>query len=342
LANKDNQHYIPQLYLRNFSNNNDRITVGIFNRENDIFFANAPIKGQASKKHYYGKDQIIEDFFAEYEGVWAQVLAKITRQRAVLKKDSIEYSQLLTFIGTMAMRTPTTIELIKEQFAEAEKIIGGNHTISEPISMSKMDAVLESFRLTSSVIKSLRDLDYKIITNETNTSFITSDHPLVKYNKLFVSKQLKLCKTGYSTIGLILLLPLSSNTLIILYDGGAYDIGPKKKWIFKIKKDEEVKMLNSLQFLNQNGQVYFCNKISEQQIRSISNDFIKQKLANQPEVKGIDEHRNNELKSTLLIFSSTEQNLNLRFDWLGISENARKLNLVDGKSYVRKNTYHGN
>lgn len=341
MANKDNQHYIPQLYLRNFSNNNDRITVGIFNRKNDVFFANAAIKGQASKKHFYGKDRIIDDFFTKHESEWAKVLTRITKQKVIFKKQSIDYIQLLTFIGTMAMRTPTSIDLIQNQFEIGEKIIESKNQHAEPLNFSKIDALLESFRLIPEIIKCLRDLDYKIISNQTNTPFITSDHPLVKYNKLYISKQIKNSKTGYSTIGLILFLPLSSNTLIVIYDGGAYEVGPRKKCIFNIQKEEDVKLLNALQFINQNGQLYFCNEIGEQQIRAISNNFTKYKIANNPDVKGIDEVSNDKLKSTLLIFSSTEINLNLNFEWLNITEKARKLRLIDGKSYIRKNAYKG-
>jgi hypothetical protein len=341
LANNENQHYIPQFYLKQFSNNQDRLTVGVFNRKNDVFFAKAPIKGQASKKHFYGKDLIIENFFGKHEGQWARVIANITNEWNVLNRNSVEYSSLLTFLGTIAMRTPTAINLIQEQFELADKIISNKHPLTEPLSLNNLEAIRESFKMIIPVVKCLSDLDYKIIKNESAIPFITSDHPLVRYNKLYVSKKMKFSKTGFSTIGLIIFFPLSSNTMLILYDGGAYNIGPKRKSIFKITNKEEAKLLNTFQFINQKGQVYFDNRINETQIKALNNEYLNYDIANKPDIKGIEEKTTNQSKSTLLVFSSTEIKINFSFEWLKITEQARKLNLIDGKGYIRKNAYQG-
>ncbi|MCG9879633.1 MAG: DUF4238 domain-containing protein [Bacteroidia bacterium] len=338
MANKENQHYIPQFYLRNFSNNDDRKSIGIYNRKNNIFSDSTSIKNQASKKHFYGKDEVIENFFAKYEGAWASVLTKITKRGIIVRKNSIEYAQLLTFISTMAMRTPTAIDLLMNQLIIGDEIIAGKHPSNVKLEIGKREAIAESFRMSSRVMKCIKDLDYKVIKNNTNIPFITSDHPLVKYNKLYISKQLKISKTGYSTIGLILFLPLSSNTLLALYDSGAYNIGPKKKSIFNVSNVKDIHLLNTLQFSNQKGQIYFCNKIEEKQISLYDKETLNKHNANNPDVNGIDEISPNNIVSTLLIFSSSEIQENLNFDWLSITYEARKLNLVDGKSYIRKNS----
>jgi hypothetical protein len=239
----------------------------------------------------------------------------------------------------MAMRTPTAIDLIMNQFIIGDEIIAGKHNPSNiKLGIGKMEAIGESFRMSSRVIECLKDLDYKIIKNNTDIPFITSDHPLVKYNKLYVSKQMKISKTGYSTIGLILFLPLASNTMLVLYDSGAYNIGPKKKLIFNLPNVKDVHLFNTLQFSNQKGQIYFCNKIKEQEIRMYDKETLNKRNANIPDVKGIDKISPDKINSTLLIISSSEITENLNFDWLNITDEGRKLNLIDGKSYVRKNS----
>lgn len=47
MAKKKRHHYVPQFYLKRFSNNNESKVLGIYNLDNKKFIQNAPLKSQA-------------------------------------------------------------------------------------------------------------------------------------------------------------------------------------------------------------------------------------------------------------------------------------------------------
>jgi len=49
-----NQHYVPQFYLRSFSN--DSRSIGLWFASQDRIIMNASISNMASKSYLYGKD----------------------------------------------------------------------------------------------------------------------------------------------------------------------------------------------------------------------------------------------------------------------------------------------
>lgn len=63
------QHYIPQFYLKNFSDKNQK-SVGVFRFEDQKFIWNASIKNIAYRNNLYDDDNSIESFLAEEEGKW--------------------------------------------------------------------------------------------------------------------------------------------------------------------------------------------------------------------------------------------------------------------------------
>ncbi len=74
MANKANQHYVPQFYFRYFSK--DGKSICALNRDNGSIIETASIKGQASKKYFYG-DSNVEDCLSEIEGIFSDALRKI-------------------------------------------------------------------------------------------------------------------------------------------------------------------------------------------------------------------------------------------------------------------------
>jgi len=67
-TDKKNQHYVPKFYLRNFSFQNNKKQIGVFNIENEFYFLKAKLKTQGSKNFFYGSDGVIEDSLSLIEG----------------------------------------------------------------------------------------------------------------------------------------------------------------------------------------------------------------------------------------------------------------------------------
>lgn len=60
-ANKSH-HYVPQMYMRLFARaGENRVGVYVINRNQ--FIPNAPIRGQACRNYFYGKDSRVERVF---------------------------------------------------------------------------------------------------------------------------------------------------------------------------------------------------------------------------------------------------------------------------------------
>jgi Protein of unknown function (DUF4238) len=74
MANNANQHYVPQFYFRYFSKNGKSICV--LNRDNGHTIDSASIKGQASKKYFYG-DAEIDQALSKIEGIFSAALRQI-------------------------------------------------------------------------------------------------------------------------------------------------------------------------------------------------------------------------------------------------------------------------
>lgn len=58
-ANK-NQHYVPQVYLRAFSEDNNGKSISVFLIEAEKEIQRAPIKSQCSSDYFYGEDLVLE------------------------------------------------------------------------------------------------------------------------------------------------------------------------------------------------------------------------------------------------------------------------------------------
>jgi len=62
---KTNHHFVPQFYLRNFSENGGSIC--LVNIEKMIEVEQASIKNQCYRRKFYGSDNKLEDAFAQFE-----------------------------------------------------------------------------------------------------------------------------------------------------------------------------------------------------------------------------------------------------------------------------------
>ncbi|HEX2983013.1 MAG TPA: DUF4238 domain-containing protein, partial [Ignavibacteriales bacterium] len=64
MAERKNQHFVPQFYLRNFSENKKSLCD--YNLSNNKYIKNASIKDMASQNYFYGKDENIEKLLSKY------------------------------------------------------------------------------------------------------------------------------------------------------------------------------------------------------------------------------------------------------------------------------------
>jgi hypothetical protein len=120
-TDKKNQHYVPKFYLRNFSYENNKRQIGIYNLNNGFFIPKAKLKTQASKNFFYGSDGVIEDNLSNIEGDLSTIIKDVVDSKTVPIKNSIAHFVLLIFVTLTDLRNPVKIDGMKDSFAEMRK-----------------------------------------------------------------------------------------------------------------------------------------------------------------------------------------------------------------------------
>src|ERR1043166_9568494 len=113
MANKKNQHFVPKLYLKQFSVNNDNATIGLFHLDNNLFLAKVPLKHQAKETYFYGEDGYLEEQLSKLEALAAPCLKEIAASNSLPKKESPEYFRVFSFTVILANRTKDAAEQVK-------------------------------------------------------------------------------------------------------------------------------------------------------------------------------------------------------------------------------------
>lgn len=123
---KKKQHYVPKLYLRKFSNNEDGKTVSVYRLEAQQFIPSASIESQGMENYYYGEDGKIEDELAKLDGHIAPALnACLTSKSCPDKKDNA-YRDLMLFTLLTDLRNPVRHQQFEALAGEQRKSIYRN------------------------------------------------------------------------------------------------------------------------------------------------------------------------------------------------------------------------
>jgi hypothetical protein len=271
MATQANQHYVLQFYFKYFSHNKKSICV--LNRQKGKLIETAPIKGQASKKYFYG-DTEIEQALCELEGLFSQALREIISNDTF---DDCSYENYLLFVQNIMFQKSRTMSSRKNRKGIHDKLlqlhmecaVNNDETLEEQNRQDfvEMARTLESDPKQTQAIEmsvaienagELMDLCPVILQNKTNRPFIFSDAPVV-----FVNPHLKNITLngvlGIKTPGIVVFYPLSSQRCVMLIDNVAYKIKGLRNQILKIRNLSDVASINKLQIHNASNAVYFSD-----------------------------------------------------------------------------------
>ncbi|MFZ2266220.1 MAG: DUF4238 domain-containing protein [Azonexus sp.] len=271
MAEKKNQHYVPQMYLRNFASGSKK-AIHLYNIPSKRKVSDAPIKGQCAQSYFYGKDLKIEDAFRVLEGGASRIIRGILDAGTVPKPRSKEAGDLLVFTIFQYARTKDMadkhddmaekfIKAVIEHDGSIDKEVLDKVTIklTKPVGLA-LDSAAKGFHMAV-------DLKVKVLINHTAVEFITSDNPVVLYNQMFEQSNPALgSNTGLTSKGLQIFLPLSPTHLLVMYDGGAYKIGEKRSDSAFITNPNDIRQLNDLQYLNSLENLYSYSEFSDAEL----------------------------------------------------------------------------
>jgi Protein of unknown function (DUF4238) len=274
MAEKKKQHYVPRFYLKYFSNGSNGTHIGIFHKKDKRYIKAGELKNQAYETYYYGKDGELENKFSEIEALASKIIDKINNTNILPPKSSNDYKNLYLFAFIQLFRTKQAanemqqmLNTFKQGFSkdspEFEELFNKyEFTLKEPTA-SILESVLPSLSLGF-------DLECKLIINTTNIPFISSDHPVVRYNRFLERKNFQAGRLGIANKGLQVFYPISPKLLILYYDKRVYKIGFKKRNVINIANSMDVFKMNLLQFLNSNELVFFNDAAREDYINSLN------------------------------------------------------------------------
>ena len=278
MANKENQHYVPKFYLRGFSYEGNKKQIGILNLASGFFFQTANLKNQASRDYFYGKDLQIEDALGTLENNYYQLVSSIIKNQKLPKRGSLDYYLLVQFIILTGIHNPIISNTSKESFDKFIELLKSRGPRADKIENweTSIDG-FKKFALSQLMIitEMCLDLEYKLLKNHTTTPFITSDNPLIKYNQFLEKRKFRGSATGFASLGLQLIIPLSPQLGIIGYDQGVYKIGNRKQDIINVIDKQDIDSLNILHFINCYENVFFNHLVNEQYIKVLHNKSKK-------------------------------------------------------------------
>lgn len=262
------QHYLPKMYLQNFTNSNNKVWV--YNDKNKTI-KELSIKDTTLIKNFYtietefGKDYTLEQELSKIETTCAPIIKKLIVGQKI---DIEEKAYLSVFIATMQLRTPSSVELIKQtinpilEFSKKHLLKAGvfEDLIKESETKYGLNREQQYDLLKNSNIELTKEGEWKFLMSSVlylanlysqmkwifvytqKSSFITTDNPLFIYPAKY--------DTGpYGNIGIALpsvekQIMFSPNLMLRIYD-----LGDKSIYYVNSFNDKKIiRNINLLQF----------------------------------------------------------------------------------------------
>lgn len=283
------QHFVPKFHLRNFSILNNRTHTNLFIKDKQKVIENVFIDGQLYEKYFYDNDGTVEDFLGKIENKASSLIKDIVEKIQLPGRFSGEYLTLLLHTFLQDARTRSNAknnedainQMMWKIFSHDEKLkeYAGKVYFKHPYpGTPSLVPILMQF-------DALTDLDWKILHNTTKRKFITSDHPITKYNS-FLEKRNFPISHGIASKGLQVFFALSPNICLHYYDPKVYKVGSKNTNVVKITDIKDIDSINLLQMLYSDELIYFdsaeeANYVETIYRKSIEKPFKKPTTVNE-------------------------------------------------------------
>ena len=340
MTEKERQHYVPKFHLRRFSHNGNLKQIGLYNSENKVFVQTAKLKTQAYNPFFYGKDGVIEDLLSDYEGYHANLLEKIISKNYIPQRNSVDHVELLRFLLLTQLRNPVSTEYMNKSFDNFSEIMSKKSVEYKDVMSDKLtpeQSVAMSLSGMKTSLDLVGDLHYKLIINETEIPFITSDNPLTKYNQFLEWKKHDRGTTGFGNIGLQMFFAISPNKMIAVYDSWCYKYGSAKKSICITESKTDIEQLNILHFLNCNTTVYFNHQINRPTIENLFQRSSHFQKANVVVTKEFDFYEKGTKKenSSIIMNMTTDAKIKIDLTFVKFLDNAKFASVDNSMAQIR-------
>ena len=354
MSKRRNQHYVPQVYLREFCGDKDRKCINIWLPNKKKFVYGAPIKHQCSKAYFYGRDGVLEDMFGEPEAWYGKVVRNIVGIPPASEGDR---KFLLFFWMMQHIRAEANLmqmvrmhdELRARAFDTGDEI---DALIGPPMGTDGMAKV--AFTNANKFFDEVSDLDLVILRNLTHIDLFCSDNPAILANRFIQQQHRNIRNWGYASAGNIGYLPISPSFAFLAYDRYVYYLPNKKGSIVDLSKND-VDALNYMTLMHCDNCIYFSKKQSKYYIEGKFSSQIDKiprermsinfaSLNNEKSKRGrevysvVDDEKFRESPSGIIHFESLPPKLVYHLPCLRFRSNKRFHSTGTGMGIVRHNS----
>lgn len=229
------QHYVPQFYLRRFSE--DGTMISFYKLSDGTYRKSVPIDSIMFENWLYDDDNHIEDVLTKAESVWNHAIAS---QLAILEdgEDNVERlasqmderGQILHFVGCSLTRTSGSLAAMRGLTTAMVEDLKNSTPAFDPKKSEQLSGYDDSYSYVGVMLEvgeeiagHLLDLSWVYLINESGMPFITSDNPISPIDTYYSVRGLR---NGYGlgASGVQVFVPLSSKVCLALLDGEVYDI----------------------------------------------------------------------------------------------------------------------
>lgn len=209
--------------IKNEGTKKEKVFISFYQFKNGLIQENIPTSSVCSEDYFYDQDGTIENLLAEMEKKWSIVLKNVADGQE-LTEDIID--TIKEFVAFQISRTKAMLLHSREMVSTImgstfEQEFGDDVKRDEMQNLLKkkvQDVITPEFclRIVKEILADIDDLCLKIVNNETDVDFFTSDVPVVIINPIGVNS------AGLGSVGEILFFPLSPRKMVILYDKKTY------------------------------------------------------------------------------------------------------------------------
>lgn len=261
MSHHQEHHFVPQFYLRQFSEDGRRVVLFNFDRMSEI--QGASIRGQCSRRNFYAFAPGLEQRISVLEAEGAAALRGVRAEGRAPVPGTERWSTLLLFAVFQKLRTAAvgqrndvttdylaklwaqTVPALRELDPDQYEIVN-QYPVALPLAQTPHIADLTS------------DLEVHLFTNETALPFITSDDPVVLHNTFCEGIDYR-GVLGWNCSGIQAFWPISPHELLLFYDNDVYRVGRLNRANREtaLVRCDQVRQLNRLQILNAHKNVYY-------------------------------------------------------------------------------------
>ena len=214
------QHTVPQFYLKRFSKNGKNINIWIVSKKQKIV-GKPEIKKECRENYFYSREPEFEKMLGFLDTLASNMLQEIDSKLDLPLLGSKEQEGLAAFTIMQYARTAGWSRIPRET-AEKVQVRINEISVQEKISKAPPEVFPEDKHKQNQLSmmsilrswKTILDMDYRLLINESVTDFLTSDTPVVFYNQLLLNGKYA-ANTGTKVRGFEIFFPIDSKKLVL-------------------------------------------------------------------------------------------------------------------------------